>query len=43
MVNTCLKVAEAPSEIGYFASVSVIQVYPEPNRRGGKLEDVTSV
>jgi len=42
MVNTCLKAAEAPSEIGYFASVSGIQVYPEPNRRGGKLEDVTS-
>ena len=42
MVNTCLKAAEAPSEIGYFASVSGIQVYSELNGRGGKLEDVTS-
>ena len=43
MVNTCLKAAEASSEIAYFANVSGIQVYLEPNRRGGKLEDVTSV
>ena len=42
MVNTRLKAAEAPSEIGYFASVSGIQVYTAPNRRGGKLEDVTA-
>jgi len=42
MVNTCLKAAEAPFEIGDFASVSGIQVYPEPNPRGGNLEDVTS-
>jgi len=42
MVNICLKAAKAPSSIAYFGSVSGIQVYPEPARRAGTLDDVTT-